>query len=155
MRYKSTCGLTLTEVLISLALLAVVSAVLSTSFVSVMQTNSKANSRVRASQLLTAIAEQVSQHKIVVSDSSSIYYAYLPTSTTVAVATGNPISECSTYLSSTEGRGNFCVKVSNAETFNPSNAGVYLLSSPARLYTVQVNWKDGEVNRTLETKSIY
>lgn len=152
---RANAGMTLVEVIVSLTLLAVLTAVLSTTFVSSLRTNADAASQTTASQFLSAVAEKVAQHDLIVNVGETKYYAYASTSTTTTLTPTTPITSCEAYLASTEGRGNICVKVSNTETFNPTVSGASLLSSDARLYTVQVNWMDRGVSRSLETKSIY
>lgn len=147
-------GLTLVEILFALLILGILTAVLSTVFVSSLQSNAAADQRTRASQLMTAVSQQVAQNTIVVAQDQTRYLAYTPQSNTAFLADSNTITSCDTYLSVADNQGNFCVKVSNTETFNPNTSSGPLLSTAARLYTIQVNWSERGVTRNLATKTL-
>lgn len=147
-------GLTLIEILFSLLILGILTATLSTVFVSSLQSNASADRRTRASQLMTAVAQQVAQNTIVVAQDATRYLAYTPQSNTAFLDDSDTITSCDTYLSVTDNRENFCVRVSNTETFNPATSSGPLLSAPARLYTIQVNWRERGVTRNLATKTL-
>ena len=147
-------GLTLIEILFSLLILGFVTALLSTVFVSALQTNASADLRTRASQLMTAVAQQVAQNTVVVAQDQTRYLAYTPQSMTAFLADSNTITSCESYLSVAANQGNFCVSVANTETFNPSTPSGPLLNAAARLYTIQVNWRERGVTRNLATKTL-
>lgn len=152
--HPQDAGLTLVEILFALLILGILTAVLSTVFVSSLQSNAAADRRTRASQLMTAVSQQVAQNTIVVAQDQTRYLAYTPQSNTASLADSDTITSCDTYLSVTDNQGNFCVKVSNTETFNPNTSSGPLLSTAARLYTIQVNWSERGVTRNLATKTL-
>lgn len=147
-------GLTLVEILVALLVLGLITAVLSTVFVSSLQTNASADRRTRASQLMNAISQQVAQNTVIVTEAETLYLAYPPQSSTAPLAVSNTITSCNTYLSVAANRGNFCVSVANTETFNPSTPSGPLLNTAARLYTIQINWYERGVTHNLATKTL-
>lgn len=146
-----TQGLTILEVAVSLALLAIISSVMIGGYLGSYKGNFTAQQTTYASQLLNSLTSRVSQHVITLASGASQIMVFNSSST--SVPTSDTPTNCTTYLLSA--KNNFCVTISNSSSFNPTSSnGTALLSSPADLYTIQACWYEREV-KCAQASTIY
>ncbi|MFC4640135.1 PulJ/GspJ family protein [Deinococcus hohokamensis] len=144
-------GLTLVELLVALSILAVVTTAAMTAYVSTLQGNQAAGLRTRASQLLTAVGAQITQHALTLAPGTSTVQLYAPNSVTTALS--SPPANCATYLQSAT--ANYCVTISNGGQFNPASSVGSLLATPAEVYTIRACWHERGAVRCAEANTIY
>lgn len=148
---RHTQGLTLVEVIVALAMLAILGTAAVTAYLSTMQGNQSAALSSRASQLIAAVTAQVNQHAITLTAGTSEVRFYTPTNFTAPVSGPTSGSICTIPA----GSQNYCVIVSNTTTYNPLQGSATVLSSPAELYTIRACWRNrGEVT-CAEADTIY
>ncbi len=144
-------GLTLVEVIVALAMLAILSTAAVTAYLSSMQGNQAAALSTRATQLIAAITAQVNQHAITLDSGSSELRFYTPTNFTAPVSAPTSGSTCTLPANSQ----NYCVIVSNTTQYNPVQGSTSVLSSPAELYTIRACWRNRGAISCAEADTIY
>ncbi len=127
-------GLTLVEVLVAVAVLAIVLVSITAPFIFNLQSASNASLHTQASQILSTLTAQIEQQQILLAPSSSQVFLYTPHTT--VLSSGSPPSSCSSYLSGGDHPDQFCGTATNQGDYNPSS----LLSTPMNSYYVAVCW---------------
>jgi Tfp pilus assembly protein PilV len=148
-------GLTIIEVLVALVILMIVIAAVAGVFTSSFHANSKALYSTQASQVLSGLAAQVTQHQIFVSggaDPDIIVYEPGPSPQPVAVSPAP--TDCATFVQADH--KHFCATVTNAGGFNPQvSGGAYLLLNPMSHYNIKVCWTMGGGNSCADADTIH
>jgi len=148
---RSDQGLTLVEVIVALAMLAVLSTAAVTAYLSSIQGNQVAAMSTRASQLIAGLTAQVNQHAITLAAGASETRTYSPTNFTTPIS--GPVAGATCSLPA--GSRNYCVVITNAAQYNPVQSGATVLSTPAERYTIRACWRNRGATSCAEADTLY
>lgn len=144
-------GLTLVEVIVALAMLAVLATAAVTAYLSSLQGNQAAALSTRGSQLIASLTAQVNQHAITLASGASETRMYTATNFTTPVSGPVAGSTCSLPA----GSSNYCVVISNAAQYNPVQGSTTVLSTPAERYTIRACWRNRGATSCAEADTLY
>lgn len=146
-------GLTIVEVLVALVILMIVIAAVAGVFTSSFRANSKALYVTQASQVLSGLAAQVTQHQISLSGGSSQVVVYDPGPSPQPDGNLTP-TDCVAFVQTDH--QHFCATVTNSGSFNPQvSGGASLLSQSMSTYGIEVCWTMGGGNSCADADTIY
>lgn len=144
-------GLTLVEVIVALAMLAVLSTAAVTAYLSSIQGNQAAAMSSRASQLIAGLTAQVNQHTITLASGTSETRTYSQTNFTTPIA--GPVAGSTCALAA--GSRNYCVVITNAAQYNPVQGSATVLSTPAERYTIRACWLNRGATTCAQADTLY
>lgn len=147
-------GFTIVEVVVALAILMIVIAAVAGVYVSGFHSNNKALMSTQASQVLSGLAAQITQHQISLdSDSAPDIVVYSQGPSPQPVTVDPAPTECSEFLQTDH--QHFCATVTNTGSFDPQVSGGSLLSQAMSHYHIHVCWTIGGGMSCADADTLY